>query len=193
MKKAFWILTIIFSLTACNVQEVPLDEVYDNIEWYEQQMHAITNNAGYKLKEEIDENIDTSCYKNWMVKIDDTSEIWISVDFSTYESEETAERFDVVYTIEESKNPKESFELELFVDIVNVFSGKEIDAAFCEEFLQDPKQKYTLEEEELEYSALIDGKFRFLNFFEDWAIEYSLDEEYNERLSFWGLTKASTN
>lgn len=57
-----------------------------------------------------------------------------------------------------------------------------------EELLKDSRNKYTLEQKELDELELIDGKMQYLNFFEDWVMEYTLNNNVTEMLSVYGLT-----
>ena len=130
-------------------------------------------------------------YKTYNLKIDNYSDIEISfkkkMSNNFLEDLFWIERFDVRYVIN-NKN-KTKYNVSLFTDLVNEFSGKKIGYVSCKEFLEADESKYkvsaygfTKNEDELIH------KLEYLNFFEDWMIEYVLYSDDHEELYFWGRT-----
>lgn len=186
MKKflAILIMVCLLSLNGCTTKHLTLEQSEKNFVAYESSIRDIAANYNCNVEEKTDENIsdEQTCYKNLVVKIDDNSEICLSMNNYVHNSKKGVERFDLLYIIEDNKNKEQKFNIELFVDIVNAISGKEITQSYCEEFLN------SAENNESANGKLI-SKHSFLNFFEDWGISYNLYENFNEELSFSGLTK----
>lgn len=186
------LLSVVF-LAGCSVKTVSVQESRENIERYKTEVEQIAEAAGYIVSYEVFEQpSDDIVPEEWMIEIDKNVRISIYFEFDEAAPNEVTERVSVWYVVEHSEEFGKKFDLELFVNIVNVFSGEKITTDTCAELIEDPKGEYSWEQEDLEYSSLLIGKQKFLNFFEDWSLIYRVDKEHTERLEFWGLTEAST-
>ena len=186
------LLSIIF-LTGCGVKTVAVQESLENIERYKTEVEQIVKSSGCDMSyENTGIDADDIFAEEWIIEINENERININFEFDETETDEVVERVSVWYVVEHSEEFGKKFDLELFVNIVNVFSGKKITTDTCAELIEDPKGEYSWEQEDLEYSSLLIGKQKFLNFFEDWSLIYRVDKEHTERLEFWGLTAVST-
>ena len=180
---------LVLFLTGCSVKAIPKQESLENVEQYKQEIESIAEAADYEMfYESFEAGEEFYMLELWTIENAEREIIEIYINFEQDEAGKVVERVDVSYDINET----EDFDFDLFVDVVNVFSGKKITEEICSELIEDPKDKYSWEQEDLEYMDLLIGRQKFLNFFEDWSLEYTVDKEQTETLSFWGLTEAST-
>lgn len=192
MKKIMVILMIgLLFLSGCTTNQLTAKQSEKNFLVYKEAIVDIALEFECRATEVFDENMGSQeCYKDLVIHIDDGQKIFLRMSNSAYDATKGVERFEVSYNLNENRNNEMSFNLELIVAVVNAISGKMITKELCEEFLQAPESKYALERYGLTKSENIQvQKLDFLNFGEDWNISYTLDNEFNETLSFWGLTK----
>lgn len=193
MKKLKIILFTILFLTGCGVKNVSVQESLENIERYKTEVEQIVKSSGCDMSyENTGIDADDIFAEEWIIEINENERININFEFDGTETDEVVECVSVWYVVEHSEEFGKKFDLELFANIVNVFSGEKITTDICAELIEDPKGEYSWEQEDLEYSSLLIGKQKFLNFFEDWSLIYRVDKEHTERLEFGGLTEAST-
>lgn len=192
MKKVIVIVMILcMSLSGCSIQHFTIEQSASNFEVFKKSLNEIVIKYGFELLEKFDENIENQeSYKDLFIVISDKSDISLRMVNSGDISKKGVQRFDLQYSIEKNNTPKETFNLELFVELVNAISGKMISQEFCQEFLDAPEEEFSPSR----YSIIKSSnqkvlKQEFLNFGEDWAIGYELDINMTEVLSFSGLTK----
>lgn len=192
MKKIVMVLVIsLLCLSGCTTKQLTVKQSEENFLIYEDVIKDIALEFDCQITEVFDENMGSEeCYKDFVILIDDRQEIFLRMCNSAFNSTKGVERFEISYSISDNRGDEISFNLELIVDVVNAISGKTITKQMCEEFLQAPESEYALEKHGLTKSENIQiQKLDFLNFWEEWNISYTLDDEFSETLSFWGLTK----
>lgn len=190
------------------MKRVSNEQSVGNFEVYKADIEKVAYNYGYVLIEADD--VDSywqdeyacdceieSCIMNdddfmvytkeYAIEIDDGSiiEIWLQ-NWNHYEE------FSIEYSTEIShmEDMNKTVPVTFFVELINAVSGRQITEEYCNKFLNADEEDYSPQRYGFEKGvhALV-YKFDFLNFFEDWAIEYELTNHYEERLSFWGLCK----
>lgn len=187
------LVILAISLCSCTSKRVSVEQSMENFEIYKNSLQQIADRYEVDLIET--ENAGTksqSAYKAFSVTINTDADIQVELFNSLETSAKEFEEFCITYTVK-NKEVGKSFNVDLFVDMVNCVSGKTITNDFCSEFLAAPESKYAAEKYGYQKSAdeLIAKKYP-LNFMEDWSISYFLNNQNEESLCFSGITKQST-
>ena len=192
MRKVFvWFIALFLtlSLCGCTTRQLTIEQSKENFPVYESELKEVANDYNLELieieddyyKENFDEN--EFLIKSFNIIKDDT-EIEITLRNDSINTTKGRESFYINYVTHSS------FDVSLFVDLVNCVSGKEITEDFCKEFLEAPEEKYSAEDRGFQKrSEGVIAKEYPLNFFEDWVISYYFYPESRQELSFGGLTK----
>lgn len=185
----FIALFLTLSLCGCTTRQLTIEQSKENFPVYESVLKEVANDYNLELieieddyyKENFDEN--EFLIKSFNIIKDDT-EIEITLRNDSINTTKGRESFYINYVTHSS------FDVSLFVDLVNCVSGKEITEDFCKEFLEAPEEKYSAEDRGFQKpSEGVIAKEYPLNFFEDWVISYYFYPESRQELSFGGLTK----
>ena len=185
----FIALFLTLSLCGCTTRQLTIEQSKENFPVYESELKEVANDYNLELieieddyyKENFDEN--EFLIKSFNIIKDDT-EIEITLRNDSINTTKGRESFYINYVTHSS------FDVSLFVDLVNCVSGKEITEDFCKEFLEAPEEKYSAEDRGFQKpSEGVIAKEYPLNFFEDWVISYYFYPESRQELSFGGLTK----
>ena len=185
----FIALFLTLSLCGCTTRQLTIEQSKENFPVYESELKEVANDYNLELieieddyyKENFDEN--EFLIKSFNIIKDDT-EIEITLRNDSINTTKGRESFQVNYVTHSS------FDVSLFVNLVNCVSGKEITEDFCKEFLEAPEEKYSAEDRGFQKpSEGVIAKEYPLNFFEDWVISYYFYPESRQELSFGGLTK----
>lgn len=185
----FIALFLTLSLCGCTTRQLTIKQSKENFPVYESVLKEVANDYNLELieieddyyKENFDEN--EFLIKSFNIIKDDT-EIEITLRNDSINTTKGRESFYINYVTHSS------FDVSLFVDLVNCVSGKEITEDFCKEFLEAPEEKYSAEDRGFQKpSEGVIAKEYPLNFFEDWVISYYFYPESRQELSFGGLTK----
>lgn len=185
----FIALFLTLSLCGCTTRQLTIKQSKENFPVYESVLKEVANDYNLELieieddyyKENFDEN--EFLIKSFNIIKDDT-EIEITLRNDSINTTKGRESFYVNYVTHSS------FDVSLFVNLVNCVSGKEITEDFCKEFLEAPEEKYSAEDRGFQKpSEGVIAKEYPLNFFEDWVISYYFYPESRQELSFGGLTK----
>lgn len=185
----FIALFLTLSLCGCTTRQLTIEQSKENFPVYESELKEVANDYNLELieieddyyKENFDEN--EFLIKSFNIIKDDT-EIEITLRNDSINTTKGRESFYVNYVTHSS------FDVSLFVNLVNCVSGKEITEDFCKEFLEAPEEKYSAEDRGFQKpSEGVIAKEYPLNFFEDWVISYYFYPESRQELSFGGLTK----
>lgn len=182
-------LFLTLSLCGCTTRQLTIKQSKENFPVYESVLKEVANDYNLELieieddyyKENFDEN--EFLIKSFNIIKDDT-EIEITLRNDSINTTKGRESFYINYVTHSS------FDVSLFVNLVNCVSGKEITEDFCKEFLEAPEEKYSAEDRGFQKpSEGVIAKEYPLNFFEDWVISYYFYPESRQELSFGGLTK----
>ena len=185
----FIALFLTLSLCGCTTRQLTIEQSKENFPVYESELKEVANDYNLELieieddyyKENFDEN--EFLIKSFNIIKDDT-EIEITLRNDSINTTKGRESFYINYVTHSS------FDVSLFVNLVNCVSGKEITEDFCKEFLEAPEEKYSAEDRGFQKpSEGVIAKEYPLNFFEDWVISYYFYPESRQELSFGGLTK----
>lgn len=185
----FIALFLTLSLCGCTTRQLTIKQSKENFPVYESVLKEVANDYNLELieieddyyKENFDEN--EFLIKSFNIIKDDT-EIEITLRNDSINTTKGRESFYINYVTHSS------FDVSLFVDLVNCVSGKEITEDFCKEFLEAPEEKYSAEDRGFQKpSEGVIAKEYPLNFFEDWVISYYFYPKSRQELSFGGLTK----
>lgn len=185
----FIALFLTLSLCGCTTRQLTIEQSKENFPVYESVLKEVANDYNLELieieddyyKENFDEN--EFLIKSFNIIKDDT-EIEITLRNDSINTTKGRESFYINYVTHSS------FDVSLFVDLVNCVSGKEITEDFCKEFLEAPEEKYSAEDRGFQKpSEGVIAKEYPLNFFEDWVISYYFYPESRQELSVGGLTK----
>ncbi|MDP4119709.1 MAG: hypothetical protein Q8876_01450 [Bacillota bacterium] len=185
------IIILIFNLGGCNVKSISLEQSQKNFVYYKNQLKTIVSAYHLKISELPTEKVEDGLYQSFLITINNTQNITVNLSNNASKDRKGCEDAEFIY--KNTKN-KKSFDLTLFIKIVNVLSGKEITKDYCAKFLSDPEGKHSPERygiDKDENKKIF--KYDFLNFGEDWSIGYSLYNDGTEDLTFWGLTKQLEN
>lgn len=112
----------------------------------------------------------------------------ISIEFQSNADEKSKGKETVLiyYNIKKGN----SFDVELFVELVNGVSGRNITVEQCNNFLSDPEEKHPIEKYGFSKDEnCVIAKYERLNFWEDWMYSYYLHKDGTQEFDFWGLTK----
>lgn len=194
MKKVFSIILVLcilaLVLSGCTTRQLTIEQSSKNFTIYENELKKVANDYNLELIEDdiiedLDENEVADKTLNIIVNKDDTEIEIVLKNDALNSSMKGRESFYINYVTHNS-----SFDVSLFVDLVNCVSGKEITEDFCKEFLEAPEEKYSAEDRGFQKpSEGVIAKDYPLNFFEDWVISYYYYPESREELSIGGLTK----
>lgn len=185
----FIALFLTLSLCGCTTRQLTIKQSKENFPVYESVLKEVANDYNLELieieddyyKENFDEN--EFLIKSFNIIKDDT-EIEITLRNDSINTTKGRESFYINYVTHSS------FDVSLFVNLVNCVSGKEITEDFCKEFLETPEEKYSAEDRGFQKTSEdVIAKEYPLNFFEDWVISYYFYPESRQELSFGGLTK----
>lgn len=158
-------VTLTLSLCGCTTKLLTIKQSEKNFPVYESDLIEVANNYNFELIEVEDDSIedDELSEKTFNITIDDDTEIEIWMKNDALSSSATGrESFSVDYVTHKPK----SFDVSLFVDLVNCISGKEITEDFCNEFLKAPEEEYSAEDRGYEKpSEDVIAKEHPLNFF----------------------------
>ena len=187
----FIALFLTLSLCGCTTRQLTIEQSKENFPVYESELKEVANDYNLELIEIEDDNIqdldDNEVAEktfNIIVTKDDTEIEIVLKNNALNSSTKGRESFQVNYVTHSS------FDVSLFVNLVNCVSGKEITEDFCKEFLEAPEEKYSAEDRGFQKpSEGVIAKEYPLNFFEDWIISYYFYPESRQELSFGGLTK----
>ena len=177
------VLIMFLSLTGCKAKLLSPQKSEENFKHYEKQLSEILEKYNLTFELEPFNGYPWAAYKDCLIFLDKTSEnsTKIMVSFSNTRG---LEYFNVWYISYEEKTS--NFNLTLFTEIVNTFSGMEISEDYCKQFLSDLENKEE-KSEIFEYDNF--------GFFEEWSLSYQFSPEYPpcEELRFDGLTKRGTS
>lgn len=184
------ILSLIFGLCGCNTRHLTVEQSKENFSVYQDSLQNIADEYDLELTATEDKNIENQdSYKDLIISISSDIHIRIRIINSAYESDKGVESFSIDYKIG-NVDSEDDFNMQLFVDLANCISGKNISVDFCDEFLNAPESKYSAEKygyKKLNGEIIV--KQHPLNFFEDWNISYVLTKDQERTLTFGGLTK----
>lgn len=178
------ITIILLCFNGCYSKRVSPEQSEKNFEKFISAIEQIIESYGYTLTDISEKSTDCS----YIIDIAYNEYIEVSFDNSALVSlgETTGiETFDAAYYINTKNNKK--YDTGLFAEIVNVVSGKEITKEECDEFISASESEYPIDYSKDSDYVIV--KQKYLNFFEDWQLTYTLDKHDVERLSFYGLTK----
>lgn len=188
-----WILVVFLtlSLCGCTTRKLTIEQSKKNFPVYESELKEVANDYNLELLEveddiveDLDDNEVADKTFNIIVNKDDTEIEIVLKNNAINSSTKGRETFYVNYVTHSS------FDVSLFVDLVNCVSGKEITEDFCKEFLEAPEEKYSAEDRGFQKpSEGVIAKEYPLNFFEDCVISYYFYPESRQELSIGGLTK----
>lgn len=208
MKKVIAIVLIIITLlilSTCHTKHISYKQSEQNFIKYEQEILLLADKYGlYVEKNPKDEYnyiyVDSPKEDNiidysvkFKITLNDEEQI-IAYFSNWYEETQKkdfgSEHFCIEYT---KKSIEKQFDLELFIELANIFSGKKINIKLCNDLLSNEWST----EELHEFSYPKASRHHFLDFWENWDIYYALYSETGsspekEVLSFGGLTKQST-
>ena len=153
---------------------------------YQNDLISVLEHYGLSLEKCETNEYDDYLSLSFLVTVDD--EMSIDIRLHTNASHDRTGREEV--EIRYRNYGEQPFDLQLFTEVVNTVSGKEITQEYCEKFLSDPEEdhspaRYGLQKDSIKKVY----KYEFLNFGQDWAITYSEYDDETEALAFWGLTK----
>lgn len=193
MRKAIitiMLISLVFGLSGCTTKHLTIEQSQKNFSVYQDSLQKIANQYNLECTETEDKNIENQAsYKDVEIIVSSNSVIKVRIINSAYESKKGVEGFSIDYKISDIDSVSD-YNIQLFVDLINCISGKEISADFCTEFLNAPESKYSAEKYGYEKrNGEITAKQLPLNFFEDWNISYILSKENEGTLTFGGLTK----
>ena len=190
--KALCISLVILSctyLTGCmNVELVSSEDSAKNLVFYKEEIMDICKKYDVKVIDSEEERLSINLY----LSVDEDQKMEIDISNSSYYEDDPVlgrEDFWICYT----KPISSDYNVGLFVEIVNVISGRPLSKEFCKEFLSAPEEDYPCEKYGNEKeSNEITYKLYCLNFFEDWVIADTVYKNNTEELIFRGLTKTGT-
>ncbi|MEG0771327.1 MAG: hypothetical protein RR436_05455 [Clostridia bacterium] len=186
------IILLAFGLCSCDTKQLTIEQSKKNYIVYEDSLQKVADKYDLKLTLKEDTNLQPQWYdKAFLITISSNIDIEIMLNNSASENkkETGAEWVTIRYKIR-NEDTKADFNRELFVDLVNSVSGKNISIDFCNEFLDSPESKYaSTKKGSKKLNGEIIAKSTSLNFFEDWNIFYELSKDSDEELTFGGLTK----
>lgn len=182
MKKFALILIIcsmVVGMCGCYTKRLTEEQSKENYANYRQRLNEVAQEYGVEL-------VGTT------ITISSSERINILLERLEAGSDKVIESFSIEYEISDIESEDE-FNVQLFVDLVNSVSGRELTVEFCEEFLMAPEDEYPASDYGFEkLNGEIIAKEYPLNFFEDWVIGYELTEDGNGILRFGGETKNGT-
>ena len=164
-----------------------------NFKLYEAELKSLADEYGYELTKEVYsvESYNSDDQVFYDISLNGEKIIGLSFSNSSFLNPDTTigrERFGV-----EMLQRNGDYDYELFVRIVNMFSGKKITEDFCRE--KSVKLKKDCEND-LENVGKRDSYSIYkpcdLTFFQDWTYSYTITESC-EMISFGGLTDNGTN
>jgi len=108
---------------------------------FQKSIIEIADSYGLVVEETFSQYFDEQqyTYKYLIISIDENSKIFIYMINTSDKSSFNIESFGLTYTINNNESKNYSFNIELFVKLVNVLSGKPITEELCNEFLDDPE------------------------------------------------------
>lgn len=142
----------------------------------------------HKLENNFLVTDEANLLKKYHISVNDTSNIYIEFSTNATETQKGMGYFSVSYTISDISN-ENSFDVELFTELVNSISGKTITADFVTEFLSAPEEKYSAQKYGLSGDGYAVEKMHALNFCEDWVVGYNLTYDNQAELWFSGYIK----
>lgn len=181
------------TLFGCNTKKLTVEESKTNFSDYYSEIEKVAEKHNVSLARVYDSTIeDKDSYLDLNILIDDNEKIYMRLINSAIDSEKGVETFTLEYTIENGDDIN-AFDTDLFVELINVVSGKSISEEQCIDFLLASEQQYAAEDYGLSKSEdMISYKCYPLNFEFDWTMYYKLYQNNTEVLEFGGLTKQST-
>lgn len=198
-KKSFIILVlcaILVIIGGCSRSpQIPKSDSVENFSKYEAIIRNISNKHNFAMTE-MERPVYSDGYDATHVSKDlsllsskDTRiDIFLSND-ALYNEQEGEETFLISYTIPVNK----SFDIDLYVELVNAVSGRTISTEYCEDFLNN--LKVNNKESRAKKEAF--SKSKPLNWESDWVISYTLRDTglsnrylRDQELKFSGLTSA---
>ncbi|MBR2328192.1 MAG: hypothetical protein IKA51_06225 [Clostridia bacterium] len=182
-------MVIALSLNGCSSEskQISLEQSRINFAQYEEQLKSLLNTYNLEwsetahLENELEHEVLANIYRYYIIDIDDTTEIIVSFRNECIglmnHRQETVE-------ISYMNNYPDEFDLKLFIELVNTFSGREISKEYCETFL-------------MKCGKGVRQRFDYLDMAGNWTISYSLydDSMYLREIAdikFSGLTKQGT-
>lgn len=190
----FLVVLICIGLAACsfdNLTAVTLAETKQNFLLYNDKIEKLISKQNIKKHNMNSDNTNMS----FSIQIEKNFLIYIEIENSTNNHSPGIERVTVNYRHEHVAEQKsEEFNISLFVELVNCISGKEISVQECLDFLNASENEFSPEKYNLEKTKdQLVLKINYLDFFQNWLLKYEQNSCNEETLTFWGLTKASTN
>ena len=170
-----------FNHSCFSVKSISKQRSKENFKNYMDTLVQVMDRYSFKLDEE-------STYKDMSFSFDGNV-FEVSFNNNALDSQDSgSETFTIYYYISENSD----FNLDAFTESVNSVSGKKISKEYVEKFLSDPEIKHLPSRynnlDSKEDSGVAIHKFDFLNFGEDWSLEYVLSTDGEEYLRMWGLT-----
>ncbi len=149
-----------------------LNKLTENFNACYNDLEAVANDNNLKNSFfPIDKDLPLRYYT---IKLNNKSQITVQFTTSATESKKGNGTFSVSYTISDISDDN-NFDKELFTEIVNSVSGKEVSVDFVTEFLASPEEESS--------NGYAKEKIKPLNFFEDWVIGYN--ETYDNHAELW--------
>lgn len=150
------------------------------------EIEAIAN--GNNLEDRFWVTDEANSLKKYHISVNDTSNIYIEFSTNATETQKGMGYFSVSYTISDIGD-ENSFDVELFTELVNSISGKTITADFVTEFLTAPEEKYSVQKYGLSGDGYAVEKMHALDFLEDRVIGYNLTYDNHADLWFYGRVR----
>ena len=169
-------LVFLLSFFLSTFQSCTVKQSQKNGVTYTQRIEKIVKPYGYKMENDTD-NYD--CIIGLKITVNQSQ----MIDIELTNSVEGKNREQVCITYSNNdKDPNSHFDIEFFVKLVNAISGRKIDVAQVQDYLNSPKA----------FNEPLS-----LDFIGNWRIEYwhcpdDANNYYTEQLTFFGLTEFGT-
>ena len=183
----FALMALVMGCTSCNnIKRITWEQSEKNFQVYQNDLISVLEHYGLSLEKCETNEYDDYLSLSFLVTVDDEMSIDIRLHTNASHDRTGREEVEILYR----NYGEQPFDLQLFTEVVNTVSGREITQEYCEKFLSDPEEdhspaRYGLQKDSIKKVY----KYEFLNFGQDWAITYSEYDDETEALAFWGLTK----
>ncbi len=185
------IFVVLIALSGCQVVNVNLtaEQSKENFEVYKEQLNTLLKPYDLVLNEKQTEVTEHTAFRSFYVNIDENTEISLYLKNLT-----GREEFELRY---ENGSNKE-IDTALFTGFVNIISGVEITKEHCDTFLSAPEEKYLPSKYGRNNKSAGTKICKFeairlkVDLFEEWGLDYTLNNDDTETLTFSGLTKKGT-
>ena len=195
MKRLYYFILLLFGLLALSscTKHQTAKQSLNNFVAYGEEVSNIADQYNMSVVPYIEDNYKPEDpYIAYQISVSDQSSIIIEFSFDAV-GNKGVESFTVNYKNENIGLLRTQFNTELFIDIVNAFSGHDIKQDALSSFLDASEEQYSIEKFgwHKQDNELI-HKVMMLDFFENRSIWYRLTDDNTEQLTFSGLTKRST-